>query len=131
MVQCNSTLRARQIGNVYDATHSRGVAQNSRLTKRGLMRFSDTVQGTSLALQSANASNTSVRKLWINAPATFTQQTSMPINCAFNRTPELFATAAAFGRVGHYAVVIEHSCNVPQVLPQLVVRKLIGFRGDY
>jgi len=46
MVQCNSTFRARQIGNIYDATHSRGVAQKSRLTKRGLMRFSDTTQDT-------------------------------------------------------------------------------------
>jgi hypothetical protein len=31
----NSTFRARQIGNVFDATHSKGVAQNSRLTKGG------------------------------------------------------------------------------------------------
>jgi len=51
-------------------------------------------------------------------------------NCAFDRTPKLISTAAAFGRVGHYAVVIEHACNALQILSQLVVRKLIGFRGN-
>jgi hypothetical protein len=41
VVQCNSTFRVEQIGNVFDATHSKRVAQNFRLTKRGLMRLSD------------------------------------------------------------------------------------------
>src|ERR1044072_1743019 len=73
----------------------------------------------------------------INVKSRFTTETrtqlhiiSILLNCAFDRTPKLFATAAAFGRVGHYAVVVEHACNVPQVLSQLVVRKLIGFRGN-
>jgi hypothetical protein len=37
-------------------------------------------------------------------------------------SPKLVATAAAFGREGHYAVVIEHACDVLQILLQLVVR---------
>ena len=116
MVQCNSTSRARQIDNVYDATHSRGVAQNIRLTKRGLMSFLDTVQDTNLALQSANMEITSVCKLW-RILITSLHSRSITINRAFDRTPKLFATAAAFGREGHYAVNVEHACNVPQVLP--------------
>ena len=53
MVHCNSTFRARQISNVYDATQAKGVAQNSKLTKRGLMRFwvVDFVQDTNSVLQ--------------------------------------------------------------------------------
>jgi hypothetical protein len=61
----------------------------------------------------------------------FTQKASLTLlDCALNHAPKLFATAAAFGRVGHYAVNVEHACNVPQGLSQLVVRKLIGFRGN-
>jgi hypothetical protein len=51
-------------------------------------------------------------------------------NSALYCTPKLVATAAAFGRVGHYAVVIEHACDVLQISSQLVVRKLIGFCGN-
>ena len=43
-------------------------------------------------------------------------------DCALDCTPKLVPTAAAFGRVGHYAVVTEHACDVLQILLQLVVR---------
>jgi hypothetical protein len=42
-MQCNSTFSARQMRGksvkFFDATDAERVAQNSRLTKRGLMRF--------------------------------------------------------------------------------------------
>jgi hypothetical protein len=93
--------------------------------------FSDSAQDTSLTLQSANAKNTSVSYVWIKATTDLHRSFNLfLLDCALNHAPKLFATAAAFGRVGHYAVNVEHACNVPQVLSQFVVRKLIGFRGN-
>ena len=115
-MQCNSTFRAQQIGNVFDATHSKRVAQNFKLTKRGLMRLLDSrvsFQDTSLVLQICGQTILRLRR-----------------DCVLDRPPKLFATAAAFGRVGHYAVVVEHACNALQIISQLVVRKLIGFCGN-
>src|SRR5689334_8058566 len=106
-----------------------GVALKPRLTKRGLMRIFDSVQDTNLTFQSANMKSTSLFNLWINVSTDYAA-VSILLDCAFYRPPKLFATAAAFGRIGHYAVVVEHACNSPHVLFQLVVRKLIGFRGN-
>jgi hypothetical protein len=64
MVHCNPTFRARQIVNIYDATQTKGVAQKFNADQVGADEISDSVQDTSLALQSANMSNTGVCKLW-------------------------------------------------------------------
>jgi hypothetical protein len=140
VMQCNSTLCAQQIGNALDATHSTRVAQKTRLTKRGLMRFLDSAQDTRLTLYAqmkvscflCAISVFSVSQWLPISPQRHRGCTEISIllNCASDHAPKLVATAAAFGRIGHYAINVEHACNVPQILLQLVVRKLIGLRGN-
>ena len=130
-MQCNSTFRAQQIGNALDATHSKRVALKNRLTKRGLMRlFYGFGSGYKLNVAKRKREQ-HIYVLTVNKTRDrFTQILLMLINCASYCAPKLVATAAAFSRVGQNAVDIQQACNVPQVLPQLVVRKLIGFSGN-
>ena len=56
---------------------------------------------------------------------------SVSRNCAFYCTPKFITAASGFGGVCHYTLVIEHVRNVLKILSQFVVRKLIGFSGNY
>ena len=87
-----------------------------RLTKRGLeiLRIADFFQDTSYSFLSANV-----------------KQCQESRDCAFYCTPKFITTASCFGGICQYALVVEHVSYVPQVLSQFVVRKLIGFCGNY
>jgi hypothetical protein len=112
-----------KFSNVFDATRSMRVAQRFRLTwgadeNFGLPTF---VSGYKLTVEKRK------REFFLCC----TEMTILTFsNSALYCTPKLVATAAAFGRIGHYAVVIEHACDVLQISSQLVVRKLIGFCGN-
>src|ERR1044072_5653369 len=49
----------------------------------------------------------------------------------FDRPPNLFAPPAGCGRVGYDAFRVERLLNPLKVFPPLVIRELIGFRGNY